>query len=986
MIQLFNNVPIKTKLPVIVCALVAFAVLWPTVRSYSEREASLTEQLDNRFRDALEKKTREVQTLLSTTERDLVVQASNPTTIAAVQSLAATFDYLDDPQSELQKAYITDNPHPVGEKDALTAAPGGTVYDRVHATYHGFFNRLQDEMGYYDVFLFDLNGNLVYSVFKEADFATNMLDGEFAETGLARVFRQSLEVEQGGASVFDDFAPYAPSNGAPAAFIARPLFNEDGLRVGVLAYQMPIDELNGVVQGGVPLGETQETFLVGADGLYRTDARRSAENDILTSTFDLGRLPDKGGQFSFVDRYGQDVVAQTSLVDFLGTTWHLVLKQDRDELFAPLARALRGQLIEGGLTILVAMAIAFGLSQTITRPLDRLNKTVRDVSEGQYDIDIQDDERHDEVGQIAKAMRAFCEGLSASGMHEKEASYKRAAFEITGSSMLLTDVDFNIIACNRSMYELTKNRESEFKKAIPGFKQGDYVGRNMDIFHAMPERIRKSMSAPEKLPMKIKVKVGDIYLGLFIDAVRDIRDEIIGYVVEWRDDTYSSRTQSIVNALNSSQAMLTMNPEGVITSANEVFCRLVGKEQVELVGTNGKPLVSFEERDCDIWEDVRQGNSKFGCFNLVSENGDKIIDGTMGQVQYKVGSMDGYLLMGVDVTESRASMARSEAAQKRLVAEQTHLVDTLRSALERLATGDLTVSINTKFSEEYEELRSDFNRAIEQMQGAIHRIVSSSTAIHNDTAGINSAVSDLSQRTEGQASTLQQTSTALNSLTQSVKSAAKNASTAAQVVDGARSGADEGGGVVREAVSAMREIEQSSSEISKITGIIEEIAFQTNLLALNAGVEAARAGESGRGFAVVASEVRALAQRSSEAAAEITKLIASSDLQVRHGAELVDRTGEALAELFDSISDVSRHVEEIAEASQQQSHGLDEINTAISALDKATQMNAAMAEESNAAVRSLSFETDNLKGITEQFTIAETGATDEAVSLQEHAG
>lgn len=309
--------------------------------------------------------------------------------------------------------------------------------------------------------------------------------------------------------------------------------------------------------------------------------------------------------------------------------------------------------------------------------------------------------------------------------------------------------------------------------------------------------------------------------------------------------------------------------------------------------------------------------------------------------------------------DARAAQQEATSYAEAQTAERIALrsvVKSLGGGLKDLSSGNLTHRIGDEFAEDYEPLRRDFNAALETLSGTILRVIDSSQNIHARSTEISGASEDLSRRTENQAAALEETAAALDELTSSVKLAADGAREVESIVREAQCKAEESKLVVAAAVSAMSEIEASSQQISQIIGSIDDIAFQTNLLALNAGVEAARAGDAGRGFAVVASEVRALAQRSSEAAKEIKKLISDSARQVGRGVDQVGKAGDALHNMLGSVIGISSLVSNIAAAASEQSTGLDEINLGVTQLDQVTQQNAAMVEETTAA--SLSLRTD----------------------------
>jgi methyl-accepting chemotaxis protein len=327
-----------------------------------------------------------------------------------------------------------------------------------------------------------------------------------------------------------------------------------------------------------------------------------------------------------------------------------------------------------------------------------------------------------------------------------------------------------------------------------------------------------------------------------------------------------------------------------------------------------------------------------------------------------------------------AERARLEAERVAAAEQLAMVVEVLGKGLDALSRGQLACQIEQAFPTEYLKLQRDFNAAVTQLQDAMKVIIANVQGIRSGADEISHAADDLSRRTEQQAASLEETAAALDEITATVRKTADGARQANAVVGEAKSEAERSGEVVRSAVSAMGEIEKSSRQIAQIIGVIDEIAFQTNLLALNAGVEAARAGEAGRGFAVVASEVRALAQRSSDAAKEIKTLITASSQQVESGVDLVNRTGEALQKIVAKVADISGLVSEISASTQEQSSGLAQVNTAVNQMDQVTQQNAAMVEQSTAASHSLAGEADALTAMVARFRV---GAADGTVAAQQ---
>ncbi len=426
---MFSNLRLSKKIPALVVGAAAVVGIGIGVSSYLTSVFSVHELTKERLLAAAETGSDEIKSYLRTIEHQLVLIAEHPGTVTAVSEFAEAWEGMaaegTDMASALQAAYITDNPHPTGEKDKLYKAAGDTVYDAVHAKYHPWFHKLQQDEGYYDVFLFDTKGNLVYSVFKELDYATNFTSGggKWADSDLGEVFRAAMKITEHSDVAFEDFAPYGPSYDAPASFMAHPIVDDHHNTLGVLAFQMPVDNFNELMRHNLGLGETGELALIGEDGLMRNDTVYTADvNDILTTRLEAPVIEEAkaaGAAFGYANLHrGELMDVEAIKFDYQGIHYVLLAMQSYAEANAPVVTIRNRMLIAGGLLLLLTAIAGTFAARLVTVPINRVVSAMNALANGDTGVDVDAGNRQDEIGDMYAAVAVF-----------KEIAIQRAALE-----------------------------------------------------------------------------------------------------------------------------------------------------------------------------------------------------------------------------------------------------------------------------------------------------------------------------------------------------------------------------------------------------------------------------------------------------------------------------------------------------------------------------------------------------------------------------
>ena len=602
-----------------------------------------------------------------------------------------------------------------------------------------------------------------------------------------------------------------------------------------------------------------------------------------------------------------------------------------------------------------------------------------------------------------------------------KAAQLQGAIDQSATANIMIDRDFTITYANAATLALLKEHEVTFAQNWPGFKADPEViiGTNIDTFHKNPAHQRKLLSDPSNLPYTTDISIKHLTFELNVTAITDVQGAYIGNSLEWQDVTAAREKSVEVGRLTSTMEGMTTNVmmadiKGNIVYANPAVITMLRRREAQLrtalpalrvdslVGTN---FDTFHKNP------AHQQNLLGNPDNLPYTTEITVVGLTFQLIAIALkdeeGNHVGTAIQWVDLTEEKDAQNQidkliSDATQgtldTRIDTEEYEgfmkdlgeninglmeaIIDPITDAIniaQALADGDLTQTMRNDYDGEFLALANAMNGSIDNLSNMVDEIRNASTNVFDSSREIAAGNNELSHRTESQASSLEETASAMEELTSTVQQNAENSTEASKLSTSVMEKATNGGSVVRNAITAMSDINKSSKKIADIISVIDEIAFQTNLLALNAAVEAARAGEQGRGFAVVAAEVRNLAQRSAGAAKEIKGLINDSVEAVGQGTKLVDETGQTFVELVSAIEEVGSMITDIDNAGKEQSAGIGEVSAAVSQMDEMTQQNAALVEEAAASSKSME---EQSQALLDQVAFFNNGEEEEAPKIE----
>lgn len=792
------------------------------------------------------------------------------------------FSALPDRAIFLQHKYIKANRHPLGEKHKLDRALDETLYSAYHKQYHPTIRRYLEEFGFYDIFLVDSKtGDIVYSVFKELDYATSLIDGPYADTAFAEAFRKANATTDKDAVFLVDYENYGPSYEAAASFIASPIF--DGSRkVGVAIFQMPIDRLNTIMADRAGLGDTGETYLIGPDKLMRSDSYLDPENHSVISSF---RNPDKGavdteaatlalsgktGEDIIIDYNGNPVLSAYTPVDILGHTWALLAEIDVAEALSP--KDIHGgeffkkyQEMYGYYDLFLINPDGY-VFYTATREPDYQTNMVN----GKYSSS--------NLGQLTRKVMStgkfgFADFAPYAPSNGAPAAFIAQPVIHGGQTELIIALQLSLDAINKVM------------------QQREGMGETGETYLVGPDKLMRSDSFLDPNGHTVAASfAGNVQNnGVDTEAARDALAGETGakVIIDYNGNPVLS-AYAPVNVFGTQWALLAEIDEAEVEAPVNTLLMFIGV--IALVLIAGVVIVALVV--------------SIGLLRVLGNE-----PGVIADIARKVAAGN----LNLEFKSSKGGVVGVYAAMREMAEQLRFVVDEVRSGSENVASGS-------------EELSS--------------------------TSMI------VSQGATEQAASVEEVSSSMDEMAGGILRNSEDAQKTEKIATKAAAEAQRGGEAVQETVVAMRNI------ADKIL-VIEEIARQTNLLALNAAIEAARAGEHGKGFAVVASEVRKLAEKSGEAAGEISELSSQS-------VAVAEEAGTLLGSILPDIQETAELVQGIAANSMEQHTGAEQISKAMRQLDSVVQQNASASEEVASTAEELSGQAEQLMQAMAFFKLGDT--------------
>ncbi len=883
-------------------------------------------------------------------------------------------------------------------------------YKAIHDLYFDTFKHYMEEYGYYDLFLMcpDM-GDVSFSVYKEADFAERTSD---IDSSLRDVWR--IAAMQGQVAV-SDIKPYAPSNGAPAQFIAAPI-KVEGQVVAVVALQVSADSVNVIMQNRAGMGESGEAYLVGADKRMRSDsfldptghslvasmAGTVADNGVDTEAVELALSGQSGSQV-IQDYNGNPVLSVFSPVEIApGVTWVCLAEIDMAEVDIPINRLRASVLVIGGVIIALIICFAFWLAASIAGPIKKIGAVAKNMALGDFDQDV-DIHQKDEIGDLAEAFGDMGESIQSKAEAAREIGQGNLEIDIKVASEADT-LGKAMVSMRKSITAMAKETEELAEHAVAGRlkERADgelFKGSFRQILEGVNATLDALVSHLDSVPAPAVIIDTDFKVQYMNTAALKIAGETSESIHGRRCSEFfkagdcnteacalkcamtsgssaTSETDAHPNGMDleiSYTGVPVKNRQGKIIGALEVITDLTA---IKHAAAKAEKVKLYQDSEVDKLTTVLDNLSRGDLSTQAevaqtdkdtAETGEVFtgIAGAVNQTIDAIGSL-------VEDTSVLANAAKAGQLKSRADASQhggdygkvvsginetlDAVIDPITEAtrvLEQMAAKDLSNRVMGSYEGDHAKIKSALNSALENVGESMGMVLAGSDQVTSASGQISVGAQSLAQGASEQASSIEEISSSLQEMTSMSRKNSENADEARNLTTAASTASDQGMDAMRRLSQAIDKIKTSSADTARIIKTIDEIAFQTNLLALNASVEAARAGDAGKGFAVVAEEVRNLAMRSTEAAKSTSSLIEESVNNSDEGVAINKEVLEKLEEINGKVQSVNEVMVEIASSSSQQNNSLGQVSDAVEQLNLVTQQNAANSEESASSAEEL---------------------------------
>ncbi|MDE3271059.1 methyl-accepting chemotaxis protein [Pseudoalteromonas sp. G4] len=949
----------------------------------------------------------------------------------SAKNLEINLTRLDSKAIALQTRFITQNTHPIGSKQLLKQSAANDDYDKTHNLYHDYFTKLIEYYEFYDLFIVDNNsGDIVYSVYKELDFATSLLSGPYKDSNLATVFKKARTLSKAQSVAFSDYQTYYPSYNAPASFIATPINSE-----ATLIFQLSIDALNTIMSERDGLGESGETYLVGPDKLMRSDSYLDPVHHSVINSF---KFPEKGAVDTFsiqqalqgnsgqkiIDDYnGNPVLSSYHPLNILDTNWALIAEIDESEAFAAVDRlALLLTLV----LIIVIAVIAFvapKFANFLSSPIKHLSELMKSVEKtGDFSKRTANINR-DEIGETALAFNNLLASLQTSITETNEVMQQlsegnfnaRITIECKGElDSLKRATNDSAEALNSAMRELNAvvnaMSQGHFDKQISLAMSGDLntlkdninsTLSNLDLAVNDIVCVMKSMAQgdfKQQVNIKCHGKLDELKQGInqSVISINNALSTIDTAMAELSDGNLEAQINVPLNGqLNELKQKINRTILNISTVINEISFVMANvsegnfNSQVESemsgqfsrlkddVNMSIKSVNHAVNDISEVMNGISQGNYKK---QITSEMKGQLhhlkcnINESVESIKEVITSLsfvaeamsNGDFSKFIEL-DFKGDLAQLKNDINEAVSSTSAAIEEVSQSLSALSKGDLTKQMRGNYNGIFNQLQHNINQTTKQLIEVISNIQSSAEEVKQCAKEISVSNTEISERTEEQAASLEQASASTKTMLEEVFGVVQQSKNAVEQSNCATQTAQQGKELSIQTQRSIEDVEQSSKSINEIVEVIDGLAFQTNLLALNAAVEAARAGENGRGFAVVANEVRELASRSAKSAKQIRDIITDSNDKVHLGSQFAISSGDKLNHIVNRVEEVNQSIELISESSSNQSNSLKEVDVVVQRLATIVQQNSAITEETMAAANLMAERAANMNSLLAYF-------------------